>query len=196
MPRFARLADPELARFLRAQSTEALTYAPAGATELEELPGFVLDHHRVRLGEGTECFERACTALRSWTMFDLGWVASFPRDAAIAEGTVVAVLARVGPLVWTNACRIVRVYDERGDVRRFGFAYGTLPAHVERGEERFLVEHHAADGAVWYDIRARSRPRPLWAQCMRPWIRSLQKRFARASMDRMRGAVGATGGRP
>jgi uncharacterized protein (UPF0548 family) len=27
-----------------------------------------------------------------------------------------------------------------GPVRRFGFAYGTLPDHVESGEERFTVE--------------------------------------------------------
>jgi len=47
----------------------------------------------------------------------------------------------------------VYVIDETVPVRRFGFAYGTLPAHVEQGEERFSVELHA-DGAVWYDLRA------------------------------------------
>ncbi len=41
---------------------------------------------------------------------------------------------------------------------RFGFAYGTLPGHVESGEERFLVEWDRGDDAVWYDILAFSRP--------------------------------------
>src|SRR5262245_46391050 len=44
-------------------------------------------------------------------------------------------------------------------VNRHGFASGTLPAHAESGEERFIVEWDRADGGVWYDILAFSRPR-------------------------------------
>jgi uncharacterized protein (UPF0548 family) len=59
---------------------------------------------------------------------------------------------------WLNACRIVYVVDEEGPVKRYGFAYGTLPEHVESGDVRFTVDWHEADGAVWYDILAFSRP--------------------------------------
>jgi uncharacterized protein (UPF0548 family) len=189
LPRFARPADAELARFLRAQHGAPLSYSPIGSSELPAHPGFDVDHHRVRLGAGRATFERASAALRAWTMFDVGWVESWPRDAPIAEGTLVAIVARVGPFVSTNACRIVRVDDEDGPVRRFGFAYGTLHAHVERGEERFRIEHHAEDDSVWYDLRAQSRPGPLWARCARPWLRRLQRRFARDSLARMRRAI-------
>ena len=48
--------------------------------------------------------------------------------------------------------------DEQGSVQRYGFAYGTLPEHVESGDVRFTVDWHEADGAVWYDILAFSRP--------------------------------------
>ena len=64
---------------------------------------------------------------------------------------------------WTvNAARIVYVVDtgelaKSSGVRQFGFAYGTLPGHMESGEERFLIEQ-LADGSVWYDIVAFSRP--------------------------------------
>jgi uncharacterized protein (UPF0548 family) len=72
--------------------------------------------------------------------------------------------------------------------RRFGFAYGTLPDHVESGEERFLLEL-ADDGAVYYDIIAFSRPRHFLAKLAYPLVRRLQKRFGRNSAAAMLAAV-------
>jgi uncharacterized protein (UPF0548 family) len=69
----------------------------------------------------------------------------------------VAVIARALGLWWLNACRIVYIVDESEPLRRFGFAYGTLPGHVGTGEERFLVEWDPAGDGVWYDILAFSR---------------------------------------
>ena len=99
-------------------------------------------------------------------------------------------IARLFGHWWLNACRIVYVVDEEGPVTRFGFAYGTLPQHAESGEERFTVEWREADGAVWYDILAFSRPRQLLARAGYPFARRLQKRFARDSAAAMQRAVG------
>jgi Domain of unknown function (DUF1990) len=44
--------------------------------------------------------------------------------------------------IWSRSaapCRVVCVVDEAGPTSKFGFAYGTLPGHVESGEERFLI---------------------------------------------------------
>ena len=41
-----------------------------------------------------------------------------------------AVAAPIGPLTAVAVCRIVAVVDEPD---RYGFAYGTLPGHTERG---------------------------------------------------------------
>jgi uncharacterized protein (UPF0548 family) len=70
---------------------------------------------------------------------------------------------------------------------RFGFAYGTLPDHVERGEERFTVEWRA-DDSVWYDIYAFSRPKHPLARLGFPITRMLQKRFVRDSLAIMKAA--------
>lgn len=155
--------------------------------------GYVLDHNRVRLGAGAAAFERAKDALRRWTMFDLGWVELHRPDAPIAVGTTVAIGCRVG-LHTLSAARIAYVIDERaGPVRRFGFAYGTLPDHVERGEERFTVEWHAdaPGGPVFYDIVAFSRPNRVLVRAGYPLARGLQRRFARDSKARMVAAVAA-----
>jgi uncharacterized protein (UPF0548 family) len=102
----------------------------------------------------------------------------------------VAVIARLFGLWWENACRIVYVVDEEGPVQRFGFAYGTLPEYAESGEERFTVEWHEADDAVWYDILAFSLPQRHLARLGYPLARRLQRRFARDSGAAMRRAVG------
>jgi uncharacterized protein (UPF0548 family) len=72
------------------------------------------------------------------------------------------------------------VINEQSPTPKFGFAYGTLPAHAERGEERFLIETDDA-GRVWYDILAFSRPRHILARLGYPYVRRVQKRFARDS---------------
>ena len=74
--------------------------------------------------------------------------------------------------------------DETAPIRRFGFAYGTLPEHAERGEERFTVELQP-DGSVWYDLFAFSRPSSWYLEAGLALTRSLQKRFARDSMAAM-----------
>ena len=121
-----------------------------------------MDHTRIKLGEGATAFEQAKAALCRWDQFRLGWVEAYSPGAAIQPGNPVAVIARMGGFWWLNACRVVYVIDEPGPIRRFGFAYGTLPDHAATGEERFFVEWNPADDVVWYDILAFSRPRRFW----------------------------------
>jgi uncharacterized protein (UPF0548 family) len=99
----------------------------------------------------------------------------------------VGVLARALGLC-LNACRVVYVVEEEEPVRRFAFAYGTLPEHAESGEERFQVEL-LEDDSVWYDILAFSRPNQLLARLAYPYVRRKQKQFARESMLAMKAAV-------
>jgi uncharacterized protein (UPF0548 family) len=148
-----------------------------------------VDHTRIKLGDGAGTFAAAKAALERWEHFRLGWVETWPPNAPIQAGQVVAVIARLLGLWWLNACRIVYVVGEEGPVQRFGFAYGTLPEHAESGEERFTVEWHEADGAVWYDILAFSRPQQLLTRLGYPLVRRLQKRFARDSAAAMRRTV-------
>ena len=154
----------------------------------------MVDHTRIKLGEGEEVFTRAKAALGRWEQFRLGWVEAWPPETPIQTGEVVAVVARRFGLWWLNACRIVYVVDEAGPVSRFGFAYGTLPDHAGTGEERFLVEWDRASGEVWYDILAFSRPHRLLTRLGYPYMRRLQKRFGRESAAAMLRAVGNEAG--
>jgi len=77
------------------------------------------------------------------------------------------------------------VIEEKGETERYGFAYGTLRDHAERGEERFSVELRRGDETVWYEVLAFSRPSPLISPTY-PLARMLQRRFAQDSRRAMK----------
>jgi len=181
--------DELIRRFISLQKDQPfsypVSYSDAGIAAGQSPPGYVCDHNRIRLGEGAESFRTAKDALRRWEMFNIGWLRLCWPDASIEIGTTVAVLADLRCFWSLNACRIARVFDEDGDVKRYGFAYGTLPGHVERGQESFIVEWNSTDDSVWYDLSAYSRPNQMLAKLGYPVTRALQKRFARDSMEAM-----------
>lgn len=174
---------------LTAQAKLPFTYAAVGATAHTPPAGYVVDHTRIKLGEGQAIFNAAKAALQRWEQFQLGWVAPWPCSTPIQPGEVVAVMGRAIGLWSTNCCRIVYIIDEPCPVNKFGFAYGTLPRHIESGEERFLVEWDRADNSVTYDILAFSRPKKLLTRLGYPMVRRMQKRFARDSAAAMVRAV-------
>jgi uncharacterized protein (UPF0548 family) len=165
------------------------TYPEVGRSRGTPPRGYTVDHHRVRLGAGAADFERGRQAVREWRLFRLGWLEPCWPDAPVQQGALVGTLAWLNGLWTVNVCRIVYVIEETGPVSRFGFAYGTLPGHVERGEERFTVEWHAHDDSVWYDVLAFSTPGRLVTWLGYPLARRLQKRCARDSMRAVATAV-------
>jgi uncharacterized protein (UPF0548 family) len=176
-----------IAAFLSAQRNQMFSYADVGCSRQQTPKGYVADHNRIELGKGVETFERAKRAVRNWKMFDMPWIDLCWPDTPVESGAGVAILiSHLG--FWSlNACRIVYVIDEHGSSDKYGFAYGTLPDHGERGEERFTVEFNS-DQTVCYDLYAFSRPSML-ARLAYPYTRLLQKRFARDSKAAMQKAV-------
>src|SRR6266481_7329479 len=173
--------------FISAQRDQKFSYAEVGCSQRQAPRGYIADHHRISLGKGVETFERARSAIGQWRMFDMPWLELCWPDTPIEPGATVAVLASHLGFWSMNACRIVYVIDEHGSSEKYGFAYGTLPDHGERGEERFTVELNA-DQTVWYDLYAFSRPSTV-ARVAYPFTRLLQKRFARDSKAAMQKAV-------
>ena len=181
-----REPSPEaIRRFISSQRDLRFSYPEVGATAGELPPAYLVDRNRIKLGTGREGYERAIAALRNWKQFDLGWVRMVPPETIIEAGAVVAILTHHFGFWSLNACRIVYLISEDGPVKKFGFAYGTLSSHVERGEERFTIEWHESDDTVWYDILAFSRPNQFLVRLGFPLARRLQKRFARDSLAAM-----------
>jgi uncharacterized protein (UPF0548 family) len=108
----------------------------------------------------------------------------------------VLVLGRAIGLWWLNACRIVYVVEESGPLNKFGFAYGTMPGHVESDEERFLIEWDQDTDRVCFDILAFSKPNQFWSRLGYPLIRRCQQRFGRDSAASMFRAINAASPTP
>ena len=170
-----RPSEARVRAILESQSRTRFSYPEVGATGTSVPAGYNVDHARCLLGHGDAVFALAKSAIRHWEIFQNGWTLLCWADAPIESGATVALLVRTLGFYSVNVCRIVYVVDEP---RRFGFAYGTLPQHVEAGEERFLAEW-LDDGSVWFDVLAFSRPRHVLARIANPLARNLQRKFRR-----------------
>ncbi|MFN8441256.1 MAG: DUF1990 domain-containing protein [Caldilineaceae bacterium] len=180
--RFRRPANDEIGTFVADQAEAKFSYAQLGMTKHPAPDDFQVDHNRIVLGKGQAIFEKVCAAVHAWQMIDLGWVSVYDASVPFAPGMTVAIIAEVFGVWFLNACRIVYTVEERsGEVWRYGFAYGTLPAHLERGEERFLIEWDRRSDEVRYDILAYSQPNTWLAKVGYPVVRLFQKRFGKDS---------------
>ena len=174
--------------FLAQSRQLPLSYQPIGIAGLAP-SDLRIDEVRCSLGRGSKIFTSAKAALMSWRQFDLGWVELFPRGAPIEAGTVVAVMVKHLGFWSLNGCRIVYLIGDRDSATQFGFAYGTLTNHAERGEEIFEVSIDPTSQEVSYRIRAATKPRATLARVGYPLTRALQARFRRDSLAAMQRAV-------
>lgn len=189
--------DASVREYLAAQQDQPFSYDPVGLTRGDppRRRGWNIDRHRVLLGTGERTFTAACAALQAWRMFPGEMARVYWPTAPLEIGQTVAVRFWAAPLrMWMLfPARIVFTIDNeqespRGRIHRFGFAYGTLPNHAERGEERFLIEWHD-DGSIWYDLLAVSQPAHWLARVGYPYARYQQARFRRLSGEAMQQAV-------
>lgn len=184
----------DLIRRLESLRDAPFTYPFVGLTREtapERPAGFFADRVQVSLGHGADAYARGAAALERWVPFDLPWIGLVQSSTALVPGTCLAVVARTFGLWSAHATRIVWVRDEPAEgerPRRFGFAYGTLPMHAERGEESFIVSM-APDGRVDFEIVAFSRPSRAWIWLGLPIALLFQNRFRRDAARRMREAV-------
>ena len=145
-------------------------------------PGWSSRRQALRFGEAdpVHAFEMARQGLLNWTQYDLAWT-SVPIKPPIEVGAPVAILARTARLWSVNCCRIVYVVDEPG---RFGYAIGTLPHHVEIGEELFLLQR---DGPrVSFEISSFSRGNGWFMRLAWAYATRAIDRFLRDGTDRVR----------
>jgi uncharacterized protein (UPF0548 family) len=165
------------------------SYPEVGASAGDLPNGYNVDENRILLGTGESTWRRAVEAIQGWQMFNMPWVRLFWPTSTIQVGVDVAILIEHFGFCSLNASRIVYVVDEDGPVAKYGFAYGTLMEHAERGEERFTVEWNRSENKVWYAILAFSRPNKQLAKLGYPLSRQLQRRFAEDSKAAMLGAT-------
>ena len=179
---FSEPTESRIRSILASQRAEEFSYTEVGATRGKLPAGYAFLQGRIELGRGAAIFDRATQLLRRWKMFDVPGIRLYWPDTPIRPGETVAVVMRHFGLWSVNCCKIVYLIDEDGPTRRFGFAYGTLPEHSEKGEERFTVEWHRMSDLVSYEILSFSRSGKAAVKLAYPVARWLQRRFLRDSL--------------
>jgi uncharacterized protein (UPF0548 family) len=175
-----------LSRLVAQQSDRELTYAQHGATAGDMPPGYHHDEWAAELGPFDQAaFDRLADQLRRWHVQTGSGLEIFPAEP-VRPGLTFALWFRLPGAYATAAGRVVYVTSEPD---RAGFAYGTLPAHPEQGEEAF---HLVRDGdRLVFKVRAFSRPRHPLARLGAPVSRLLQVRMNQAYLKTMREAAGS-----
>ena len=165
-------------------SDEALTYPEVGATQGDLPDGY--DHLRrnATVGKGATEFDVTATLLMTWDMQRRSGLTVESSSPRVADGDVVRLGLRVGPVMVLAPGRVVSVVDEP---RRQGFAYGTLPGHPECGEESFVLSL-LDDETIDFALVAFSRPAVWWSRAGAPVSRLVQKRITARYLDTLRQA--------
>ena len=136
---FSKPSEKQIQRFLETQRTLNFSYKEIGATHPQTFASpknFTHDHNRILLGNGEATFRKAVNAIKTWKAYALGWTKIYPTVQPEKDKTFCVEVNHFG-FYSLSSLRIVYIVDEP---KRFAFAIGTLPGHVEKGEERFMVE--------------------------------------------------------
>ncbi|QWC85370.1 DUF1990 domain-containing protein [Nocardioidaceae bacterium] len=112
--------------------------------------------------------------LFAWRMQEHSGLRAASSEVPLVEGTVVVLRLGVGALSLRIPCRVVAVHRSGEEA---WFAYGTLPGHPERGEERFGIRRRD-DGAVVAYVVAFSRPASVLTRLGGPATRAFQRVMA------------------
>ena len=183
--RLSRPAPGDLGTLVISGSADSLTYEPVEITKLATAPsGYRLDRWSCLLGRGDQVFDTAADTIRQWQVQKGAGIVVLA-DGPPHVGQVVAMSAPL-PIGYLDlACRVVDVVDTS---ERFGFTYGTLSVHPERGEESFTVTRQSND-EVTFEIVAASRPRNPLARAFPPIARRLQRAATVRYLDAMKAAI-------
>jgi uncharacterized protein (UPF0548 family) len=192
----SRPAADRLASMVDRERSTPFNYEPGLLGRVDSLRHWFVDRHDEAVGHGEADFAAACESLRGWAKFRQSWTIPALPLAPLEVGATVGYAARASGVWWSCCCRIVATIDETDadGTRRFGFDYGTLRGHPERGEERFLVTMTPA-GDVRFSLFAISRPGRWFTWIGLPLARRAQARFRPGATAAVREAVraGSTG---
>ena len=172
-----------LDNFLILERIKNYSYSEVGATATTKaFAHYDNDYNHIIVEQGETVWQKAKNALRGWQQFPLPWTKIYPNTTELKTGEVVSVIFKVFGLWWKNSAKIVYTFDEPN---RFGFAYGTLPGHIEMGEEVFWVERDDT-GLVSYHIKAFSKPHFWLVKLGYPIARMYQRKFVKESKIAMK----------
>ncbi len=179
----------------------SLNFDPEAIEHQGPATGWRVDRYRARLPaeepgppEPGGSFETARRLMREYAFADPAMVRAIFDPAGPLEQRNMLLEVRFAGLRLYVGCRVGSVVDEQREVDGrpvaiWGWSYGTLEGHFERGRMSFEVRKHLDDGTAEFRIDVISRAagvrNPFVALGLRLVGRRNQVRFARRACERM-----------
>lgn len=173
--RIRRPNEAELNSLYEVQTRQQVTYQPIGISS-NETRGY--HHDRAEMAftvDSGATLHGASHALFNWNAHIGAGFLVYPPDTSACLGATILLCRKLAVGYVTLSCRVVQVINEPN---RQGFAYGTLPLHLEQGEQRFVVEQES-EGRVRFLIETTSRPTHPISRLGYPVTRLIQERAIR-----------------
>jgi uncharacterized protein (UPF0548 family) len=198
-------ATPRAQRALTALAGRSLNFDPAQLAGAGPQTGWRVDDYCRPLpaeppGEPVAgaSFEAARRLMSEYAFADPAIVRAVFDPASALSNRNMLLQVRFGPLRFLVGCRVGAIVDEARTVdgravRIWGWSYGTLAGHFERGQMEFAVWKWLDAGAVEFRIHVVSRRADVGNPLVRLGVRLVgrreQVRFARRACERMQELV-------
>ena len=194
-------ATPRAQRALAQLAGRPLNFDPDALASAGPQSGWQVDDYRQPLPAEPPghpvaggSFEVAQQLMRDYAFADPAIVRAVFDPASGLANRNMLLQARFGPLRFFLGCRVGTITDETRvvdgrTVRVWGWSYGTLAGHFERGQMDFAVWKSLEDGSVEFRIHVVSRRAAMGNPLIRIGLRLVgrrqQVRFARRACERM-----------
>lgn len=184
----------------------AFNFDATKTKELNRADGWHIDTHSIMLGEEPPgaptphgFFAKAKEIIRYYKFPDPSLIEGIYQPEAPLLGRNMLLKAKFLGMTFYLGTRISQVIETEkpltsgGQESVWGYVYSTLKGHFEMGSMQFSVHKDERTGEVSFHIEAYSKPdriaNPFYRLGFKIFGRSLQKRFAKSSLDRMRQLV-------
>jgi uncharacterized protein (UPF0548 family) len=168
------LSDPKLDKLnqiLETQSQLQLSYEASDL--LTNNSSMKTTEYCMSVGTGLDAFEKAVLCLSQFAVHERAGFQVLKTSNSLEVNSCVLLKLSLFPFYITSVCRITNIISSSNT---FGFTYGTLPHHIEVGEELFLIELTKTNN-VLFKIKTISRPGNKFAILVKPYSNHLQLKF-------------------
>ncbi len=185
-----RRHDPR--RALDAVRGRPFNFEPAGLEAAARRGGWNVDDYRQELPDGS--FEAARRLMTDYEFADPDLVRGYYDPDAPLDGREMLLSIRFWGMRFQVGVRVMEVVDEERSIdgrpaRVFGWGYGTLEGHLERGRMDYELREWRDTGEVEFRIHVVSRRGPIRNPVVRLGFRIFARReqikFARVCCERM-----------
>jgi uncharacterized protein (UPF0548 family) len=167
-----RMNERALSLYFDEATLSEFSYPEVGQSMASTFPRSYNNFQKTRRIGSAENFTEFVKEARGWSAQKKSGLKTYPTDSTVGSGSTTLLLLNLGPIQMIAPCRVIHVIEANN---LFGFSYGTLPGHPERGEQSIIIERKSEGSFM--SIRAFSKPGSLATRISGPIAKKIQSAY-------------------